>query len=476
MSRRADEPASGQPDNKRARTDAPTPAPAAMNIADIRARLAANKAAVEARVAAGRAAPTPPPASTSSSSPATQSVSAGPAALPPKPQMDSGMADKIAAAKKRIEAMTARSSNPYLSGSGSMPKPEAPKPAAGAMSSIALHPLLMGGQQGQEQQVEKNEKRAMRDRYKPMAPKFSSVKANVGAAPTSSGGQAPVSSAVINPYASSSSANPAADEPIAPSRRSRKMHFAPQGKYVEQGDQLRKDAKMEELKQRIAAASKKAGLDSEFDTLERSLKVSDLETILYSPGQSNLHQRNPPPDVEWWDKPLLNYGSTYDDISKAVQWITANPTESMVTHLVQHPIPIPAPGDKKQDERGLMLTKKEQKKMRRQRRKAELEDKRDRQKMGLLPLDAPKGMSRVYTVKSAHNPVRLANLMKVLTSDAVQDPTKVEAKVRKEVTARANKHEDDNEARKLTVEQRQEKEYQKMLAKERQAVFAAVYK
>lgn len=261
MSRRADEPPAGQPDNKRPKTE--------MNIADIRARLAAKKAAVEARLAATSASPAPP----STSSP-THSTPAGPAALPPKPQIDPGMVDKIAAAKKRIEAMTARSSNPYLSGSGSMPKPEAPKPAPGAMSSIALHPLLMGGQQGQEQQVEKNEKRAMRDRYKPMAPKFSSVKANVGAAPTSSGGQAPVSSAVINPYASTSTANPTADEPYAPARRSRKIHFAPQGKYVEQGDQLRNEAKMEALKQRIAAASKKAGLDSEFDTLERSLKVS----------------------------------------------------------------------------------------------------------------------------------------------------------------------------------------------------------
>jgi U4/U6 small nuclear ribonucleoprotein PRP3 len=170
---------------------------------------------------------------------------------------------------------------------------------------------------------------------------------------------------------------------------------------------------------------------------------------------------------------------TYDDIEGAVKWLTANPTESMVTHLVQHPIPIPAPGDKKQDERGLMLTKKEQKKMRRQRRKAELEDKRDRQKMGLLPPDAPKGKSDMSDKSCSHSltsAVRLANLMKVLTSDAVQDPTKVEAKVRKEVTARANKHEHDNEARKLTVEQRQEKDYQKMLAKERQAVFAAVYK
>jgi U4/U6 small nuclear ribonucleoprotein PRP3 len=365
-----------------------------MNIADIRARLAAKKAEVEARLAAQTSSPaasTPPPPAASTSSSATASVSAGPAALPPKPQIAPSTVDKIAAAKKRIEAMTARSSNPYLSGSGSMPKPEVAKPTAGAMSSIALHPLLMGGQQGQEQQVEKNEKRAMRDRYKPMAPKFSSVKANVGAAPTSSGSQAPVSSAVINPYASSSTANPAADEPVAPTRRSRKIHFAPQGKYVEQGNQLRNDAKMEELKQRIIAQSKKAGLDSEFDTLERSLKVSQYITFVKSFKQWCLQQRNPPPDVEWWDKPLLNYGSTYDDIEGAIKWVTENPTESMVTHLVQHPIPIPAPGDKKADERGLMLTKKEQKKMRRQRRKAELEDKRDRQKMGLLPPDAPKG-------------------------------------------------------------------------------------
>lgn len=129
--------------------------------------------------------------------------------------------------------------------------------------------------------MEKNEKRALRDRYKPMAPKFSSVKANVGAAPSSSGGQAPVSSAVINPYASSSTANPAADEPTAPARRSRKIHFAPQGKYIQEGDQLRNEAKMEALKQRIAAASKKAGLDSEFDTLERSLKVS-TECLLHA--------------------------------------------------------------------------------------------------------------------------------------------------------------------------------------------------
>lgn len=90
--------------------------------------------------------------------------------------------------------------------------------------------------------------------------------------------------------------------------------------------------------------------------------------------------------------------------------------------------------------------------MRRQRRLADLEDKRDRQKMGLIPPDPPK--------------VRLANLMKVLTSDAVQDPTKVEAKVRREVDMRAFRHEKDNEGRKLSKEERHQKDYEKLLKAE----------
>lgn len=72
--------------------------------------------------------------------------------------------------------------------------------------------------------------------------------------------------------------------------------------------------------------------------------------------------------------------------------------------------------------------------------------------------------------------MKLANLMKVLTSDAVQDPTKVEAKVRREVQQRADKHEQDNLERKLTVEERKQKEYEKAQAKERNGIYASVYK
>ena len=109
-----------------------------------------------------------------------------------------------------------------------------------------------------------------------------------------------------------------------------------------------------------------------------------------------------------------------------------------------------------------MLTKKEQKKMRKQRRQAEQQDKRDRQRMGLIPPDPPK--------------VRLANLMKVLTSDAVQDPTRVEARVRREVAMRKHNHEKMNAERKLTDDQRREKLEAKKSNEERKGLVGAIYR
>jgi U4/U6 small nuclear ribonucleoprotein PRP3 len=66
--------------------------------------------------------------------------------------------------------------------------------------------------------------------------------------------------------------------------------------------------------------------------------------------------------------------------------------------------------------------------------------------------------------------------MKVLTSDAVQDPTKVEAKVRREVAMRKRGHEKMNEERKLTDEQRREKIENKKIDEEKKGIFGAVFK
>lgn len=72
--------------------------------------------------------------------------------------------------------------------------------------------------------------------------------------------------------------------------------------------------------------------------------------------------------------------------------------------------------------------------------------------------------------------VRLANLMRVLTSDAIQDPTRVEAKVRREVAIRKHTHEKTNAERKLTDEQRREKVENKKVDEEKKGIYGAVFK
>ena len=118
--------------------------------------------------------------------------------------------------------------------------------------------------------------------------------------------------------------------------------------------------------------------------------------------------------------------------------------------------------------------------MRKQRREAERQDKTDRIRMGLIPPDPPKGLLAFHALSSVTNicflSVRLANLMKVLTSDAVQDPTRVEARVRREVAMRKHGHEKMNAERKLTDDQRREKIETKKVDEEKKGIFGAVFK
>ena len=47
------------------------------------------------------------------------------------------------------------------------------------------------------------------------------------------------------------------------------------------GNQMRQESQLEALKQRIAESARKAGLDSEFETLEKNIKVRIFGTGLY---------------------------------------------------------------------------------------------------------------------------------------------------------------------------------------------------
>ena len=61
----------------------------------------------------------------------------------------------------------------------------------------------------------------------------------------------------------------------------------------------------------------------------------------------------------------------YDDLNAGMAALRIRTGDSPITLYVQHPIKIPAPGDKDKAEiKPLILTKKEQKKMRKQRRQA----------------------------------------------------------------------------------------------------------
>lgn len=61
-------------------------------------------------------------------------------------------------------------------------------------------------------------------------------------------------------------------------RTGRSFRFNPKGKYVQLGNQMRQENQLEALKQRIAESARKAGLDSEFETLEKNIKVTIFTT------------------------------------------------------------------------------------------------------------------------------------------------------------------------------------------------------
>lgn len=89
-------------------------------------------------------------------------------------------------------------------------------------------------------------------------------------------------------------------------------------------------------------------------------------------------------------------------------------------------------------------------------------EKQDKIRLGLLPPDEPK--------------VKMSNLMRVLGTEAVQDPTKVEAHVREQMAKRLASHEKANAERKLTPEQKRDKMINKIKEDTSCGVNVAVYR
>jgi U4/U6 small nuclear ribonucleoprotein PRP3 len=223
-----------------------------------------------------------------------------------------------------------------------------------------------------------------------------------------------------NPYydASLSSKNAASK-----GRQSRQLVFNQKGKYMQQAAALRRQAQLEAAKKRIAEQARKAGIEEELDA-EKAFVVSA------------------PPALEWWDEGLVN-GESYDAIADPGN-MKIDTEDSVITIYIQHPVLLEPPQEKIiPAPKPMFLTSREQAKLRRQRRAADLKEQQAKIRLGLEPAPPPK--------------VKKSNLMRVLGEEAVKDPTAVEARVNREIAERKNKHDMANGERKLTDEERHEK-------------------
>lgn len=151
------------------------------------------------------------------------------------------------------------------------------------------------------------------------------------------------------------------------------------------------------------------------------------------------------PEVEWWDLPFIGsdgqphkkYAMDYSGLDPEEESDSEDEAdEDMYPSIryIQHPVPIEKPRDTAGMTARIFLTKKEQRKARRNNRKLLRQEKEEKIKLGLEPKPEPK--------------VKLANMMSVYENDAnVADPTQWEAIVRQQVADRKRKHMEENERR-----------------------------
>ncbi|KAJ2859127.1 U4/U5/U6 small nuclear ribonucleoprotein prp3 [Coemansia aciculifera] len=360
-------------------------------------------------------------------------------------------------AKKRAEVMARLANMKLPGGVNTVPAPVPAPPAAAAASPLdtiaAIKARIQAKLSGQSTVVapaQPTELHPMlRDDYKASArsgqapmPRISSIKANQRKEQPKRlkiEHEAPASftDPEKNPYFDPALGTQRTAEPHA-RRAGKQFQFARPGRYIEQAEKLRNEAKMEQLKVEIAARAEVARLEDE---------VLDANAIKFSE----------PPEVEWWDTPFVSNGMyPQGDVV---------PVESLITIYVQHPVPVEPPASilsMSSAPSQLMLTRKERKKVRRQRRIETQREHREKVMLGLLPPDEPK--------------LRMSNFMRIMANQSVPDPTKLEAEVRRQMQARLDRHEADNQARKLTKEQRVAKNESKVESEEQRGVVAAVFR
>lgn len=261
---------------------------------------------------------------------------------------------------------------------------------------------------------------------------------------------------------------------IKPSLRiKRALRFHEPGKFQQMAEKMRMKSQLEKLQNEISQIARKTGISSA------------TKLALIAPKQ-DLHADDVP-QMEWWDSVILvNDLNTMDGNRIAIR-------ESAISNLIEHPTQMKPPSKYNvnyiqykylptgmselsltisflyfSDEPikpvylPVFLTKKERKKLRRQNRREAWKEEQEKIRLGLAPPPEPK--------------LRISNLMRVLGTEAVQDPTKIEAHVREQMAKRQKAHEDANNARKLTVEQKRDKKIRKVKEDTSCGVSVTVYR
>lgn len=219
-------------------------------------------------------------------------------------------------------------------------------------------------------------------------------------------------------------------------RNPKQLKFLEKGKYIAQAAAIRRQTQLEEMKKRIAMQSRKVGISE--DPSEKNFLIEA------------------PPEMEWWDESLVVNPS--DGYASAVK---IDAEDSAITRLEVHPVSIAKPQNAV-ELKAMYLTSREQAKLRRQRRMADLKEHQMKVRLGMEPPDPPK--------------VKRGNMMRVLGEEAVKDPTAVEARVNREIAERAQHHTDMNEERKLSKEARHEKVEAQKAADVSHGVILTVFK
>ncbi|XP_046975453.1 U4/U6 small nuclear ribonucleoprotein Prp3 [Vanessa cardui] len=253
----------------------------------------------------------------------------------------------------------------------------------------------------------------------------------------------------------------------APARAKRALRFHEPGKFTQLAERLRMKAQLEKLQNEISQIARKTGISSATKLALLAADVPDYDRV---------------PDIEWWDSVILmtpeereakRQRSAAGDGRSGSQRVEAcnlgaddivdNVNEDAITNLVEHPQQLRPPTEPlKPTYMPVFLTKKERKKLRRQSRREAWKEEQEKVRLGLEAPPEPK--------------LRISNLMRALGTEAVQDPTAIEAKVREQIAKRQKTHLDANRARALTRDQKREKIDRKIREDTSMSVHVAVYR